>query len=181
MSKTFGELSEEAYETACSKGWHDKATQFGTTIALMHTEVTEAYEVYEAVEMDFNHLTEELADVLIRVFDTCGLFDINLDLPFSQEFGTNVFGDVLSSPSCRAKTRHTDVFLMKLHSQLSKVMETYRRELEDTNNKLAVQFAVVISMILGFSKALDLPIEEVMTAKMEKNKKRAFKHGGKRV
>ncbi|MDF2790826.1 MAG: MazG nucleotide pyrophosphohydrolase domain protein [Neobacillus sp.] len=65
------QLCKEAFETAKSKGWHDEQREMGTRLALIHGEVSEAMEADRRNEGK-ERVTEELADVVIRIFDLCG-------------------------------------------------------------------------------------------------------------
>lgn len=67
---------EEAFETAKAKGWHDEERETGTLLALIHAEVSEALEADR--KGDKENFSEELADVVIRVFDLCGSRNIDL-------------------------------------------------------------------------------------------------------
>lgn len=77
IKKGIAELVDEAYLTAKSKGWHDEPVETGTQLALIHSEVSEALEA-DRKGWDGN-FAEELADVVIRVFDLCGSKGINLE------------------------------------------------------------------------------------------------------
>ncbi|MFT4415303.1 MazG nucleotide pyrophosphohydrolase domain-containing protein [Fredinandcohnia humi] len=70
-------LCKQAYETAKSKGWHDKPVETGTLLALIHSEVSEALEADR--KGDTENFAEELADVCIRIFDLCGSKGIDLE------------------------------------------------------------------------------------------------------
>lgn len=63
-------LCDEAFVTAKSKGWWDGPRSIIECLALVHCEVSEAIESYRKGSTD--GIVEELADVLIRVFDLCG-------------------------------------------------------------------------------------------------------------
>ncbi len=70
-------LTHEAFETAKDKGWWDSSRSLIECLALVHCEVSEAIE--DCRVGDFEHVPEELADVLIRVFDLCGSRDWDLE------------------------------------------------------------------------------------------------------
>ncbi len=57
-------------------GWFDGDRPFSADIALLHSEVSEAYEGYR--NNDANNVAEELADVLIRLLDTAERHNIDL-------------------------------------------------------------------------------------------------------
>jgi NTP pyrophosphatase (non-canonical NTP hydrolase) len=76
-TKTIEVLCKEAYETATSKGWHDDPRSFGEFISLVHAEVSEALEADRRNEGK-ERIAEELADVLIRIFD--GAIEFGLDI-----------------------------------------------------------------------------------------------------
>ncbi len=68
-------LSEEAYEIAASKGFHDKERSDGEAIVLMHAELSEAVEGLRHGNLGDEHCPEfgnvevELADCIIRILD----------------------------------------------------------------------------------------------------------------
>ncbi|WP_163538289.1 MazG nucleotide pyrophosphohydrolase domain-containing protein [Gracilibacillus sp. YIM 98692] len=77
MEKSINQLCNEAYQIAKSKGWHDKPRETGTILALIHSEVSEALEADR--KKDQENFEEELADILIRIFDLCGSRNIDLE------------------------------------------------------------------------------------------------------
>jgi NTP pyrophosphatase (non-canonical NTP hydrolase) len=74
------ELCHEAFETAKEKGWHEQPRSFGEFISLVHAEVSEALEADRRNEGK-ERVAEELADVLIRIFD--GAIEFGLDIETS--------------------------------------------------------------------------------------------------
>lgn len=68
-------LCDMAYDTAKSKGWWDCPPEFGTTLSLIHAELSEALEWARNGNGESDHIKgftgieEEFADVLIRIFD----------------------------------------------------------------------------------------------------------------
>ncbi len=69
--KTLDRYCLEAYQTATEKGWWQLPRHFLELLCLIHMEVSEAGEAYRRKEPD-QKVLEELADVVIRIFDVCG-------------------------------------------------------------------------------------------------------------
>jgi NTP pyrophosphatase (non-canonical NTP hydrolase) len=93
-------LRDLCFRIAVSKGWHDKHDKhdpqtFPTLLCLVHSEVSEALEAYRLGERPStvplapqpagpflvmpSGIPSELADILIRVMDICGLYGIDID------------------------------------------------------------------------------------------------------
>lgn len=100
-----GALQNICYNLAEEKGWHDEERTFGDYCSLFHSEISEALEAYregnpypvvfpEGQEEAFVFTTDqalqfprgskpegipiELADVLIRILDFCGRYNIDI-------------------------------------------------------------------------------------------------------
>ena len=71
------DLIKECHRNAREHGFWEKPREFGTLIALCHSELSEALEGHRSGDME--NVTEELADCVIRIFDLAGGLD--LDLP----------------------------------------------------------------------------------------------------
>lgn len=69
------ELVYKAHKNAKEKGFWDSPREFGTMIALIHSELSEALEADRRGE---GHVAEELADVFIRLGDLCGGLEIDI-------------------------------------------------------------------------------------------------------
>lgn len=90
MNNTVNEYVALAYNNAVEKGWHEKDRTIGDLICLMHSELSEALEEHRngkaPNEIYFNPekptkpegIPVELADCVIRIFDFCGKYDIDL-------------------------------------------------------------------------------------------------------
>ncbi len=59
-----------SHANAKDKGFWDKPKEFGTMIALIHSELSEALEAHR--HGDWDGVREEIADVFIRLGDMCG-------------------------------------------------------------------------------------------------------------
>lgn len=71
------QLVSQAHQTAIAKGWWETDRNTYELLALVHSEVSEAVESLR--KGDNEHVVEELADVLIRIFDLCGARGWNLE------------------------------------------------------------------------------------------------------
>lgn len=113
MSKSINELVKEAHGNAVNKGWWVEDRSFGEIIALIHSEVSEALEDfrngYSPREVWYETKTgvaycnpeernsdwkpcgipSELADIVIRVFDACGRYGIDLEQAINEKMTYN--------------------------------------------------------------------------------------------
>ena len=97
MPKSLKAMLEEVHSNNLIHGWYDRDRPFSEDIALLTTEVAEAYEAYR--DYGFNPVTadggkpldfkSELADILIRLLDTCQRYDVDLELEYERKMKYN--------------------------------------------------------------------------------------------
>jgi NTP pyrophosphatase (non-canonical NTP hydrolase) len=93
MKQSISEVAKEAHQIAKEHGWWDEdlmaKRSFGDLLALMHCELSEAYEEYRegrTVTETYHRedgkpegVPTELADCVIRIFDFCAANDIDIE------------------------------------------------------------------------------------------------------
>jgi len=94
-SHNVNELVRLCHGLAVDAGWHEKPREVGTDLMLIVSEVSEAMEGARKDLMD-DHLTNrkmldvELADAVIRIFDTAGKYNIDLGGALVEKLSYNV-------------------------------------------------------------------------------------------
>ena len=92
------EFMHEVHNTAIDHGWWNTDRNFGEMIALMHTELSEAFEEYRnghpytQIYMEDGKpegVPIELADVIIRILDFCGRHEIDIALALRMKANYN--------------------------------------------------------------------------------------------
>jgi NTP pyrophosphatase (non-canonical NTP hydrolase) len=81
------EYAVECHAIANSKGWWDEDRSIPELLCLIHSEVSEALEGYR--NNNLRNFEEEIADVLIRVFDMAEHLHIDLDKVVTMKMEIN--------------------------------------------------------------------------------------------
>jgi NTP pyrophosphatase (non-canonical NTP hydrolase) len=103
MKKSISEVAVEAHDNAVKHGFWDeeviKRRTFGDSIALIHCELSEAYEEYRkgrAVNEAYygekgkpEGVPSELADCVIRIFDFCVANQIDIEKAILEKMAFN--------------------------------------------------------------------------------------------
>jgi len=93
-------FQRDVHQTARSKGWWENPAPFGTRIALMHSELSEALEADRHGNQPDNKIPEfsgieaELADTIIRILDT------------AEADGLDVIGAMIAKAEMNAGRSH---------------------------------------------------------------------------
>jgi len=86
------QLTALILEQAKQKGFGTKPEEInvGEKIALIHSEVSEAYEAYRHKNIEGKDgFKEELGDVVQRVLHLCGIFDIDIEAEIIKKYQSN--------------------------------------------------------------------------------------------
>lgn len=185
---SLNELAREAHQIAVEHGWWDPEPTFGDLVALMHSELSEALEEYRAgrpmvyfleangfVVSDMSErrgektegIAVELADCIIRILDWAGHEDANLDRVFGAVKADRLKWDM-------DKISHFGDFISGLHNILSMAYT-------DEEDNQGIYFCMVIDYIQEALKQSGVDLYTVMRAKMDYNRTRPYRHGGKKL
>lgn len=90
-SQFMGNLNNAAskvHQNAVNHGWWEEHRETPELLCLIHSEVSEALEAYR--NHDNDNFREELADIVIRVMDLCGAYEIDLEREIVDKHNFNV-------------------------------------------------------------------------------------------
>lgn len=171
-------LAKEIHKTACEKGWWDgDGKEFGEIIALIHSELSEALEEHRngfgLTEIYYKKdkpegIPIELADAIIRMLDYCGKMGLDLGIFYEREF-LNTIPDQYRFVKTMSFGENINIF----HNNLS----VFSKHNQDSR----YIWCVNIAAIFYFAKFNGFDIMEAIRIKMEYNRTREYRHGGKRI
>lgn len=84
----------------------------------------------------------------------------------------------VATPDCWRDTHKIPALLALVHSEVSEALEGFRHN--DRAN-FEEELADVVIRVLDLAAGLGVDVDSVVRAKLEKNKTRGHRHGGKRV
>jgi len=153
---------QNGWKVFMSYDWAENEYKFPAVIALIHSEITEAFE-----ELDIGRtedLLTELADVKIRTLDLAG----GLTKDFQKYFDQSTLF---------YQTELTD--LLGMHKDASEALESYR----DNHKERAL--AYLAHLVMRIDNFVDRyyadDFDDILRAKLEENRARTYRYGGKRV
>lgn len=104
MSKTIEEMQAEVYKNNVDHGWFEEDRSVGDDVALLHTEVSEMFEAYRVTGLSDatapvlgklhkqnkpEGFGSEVADVFIRLLDTCERRGVDLRAEYERKMAYN--------------------------------------------------------------------------------------------
>lgn len=100
MEKTIKAMQKAVHKNAIEHGWWEEEREFGTLIALCHSELSEALEesrngypinkIYTTGDdRKLEGVPAELADVVIRIMDICERYGIDLQTVIQAKHAYN--------------------------------------------------------------------------------------------
>lgn len=166
MTAQVKELQKEIRSINEANGWYEDERPFSADIALLHSEVDELEEAL-VLGGEYDNSTEEMADILIRLLDTAERRNYDIELAVQEEI-------VLDEPTIEADS--PDEFPSALHRLISRAYEGYRKH---DNRKTELYVSLTYVMLLKAAKTMNKDIDSAVRIKMEKNRKRGYRYGGK--
>ncbi len=183
----FNAMASDVHQTALEHGWWDDGRDARETVALIHSELSEALEeARKGTPMMYSNpekpekmegVAVELIDCVIRILDFMGHYDVSY-VAKSQR------------PVYVTEDEPLPILVCKLHAIISSVFGTPAADSTDVGINIdngAVCgvydvgwcFSNVIDMIFKWLRAHGVSPEAVLQEKAEYNKSRPYKHGKK--
>ena len=181
-------LQREAHAIAKDHGWWDEERSFGDLIALVHSELSEALEAYREhglepfglypyIDKPYDEpppkpegVSYELADVVIRVADMAEWYECPLE-------SIEVTGVPPALPMDRPVQSFGD-WIAALHFEVSTLAETWWAS--GGGIWAWKPYAeLVVEVVNNMAAHYSIDLEAAIEAKMEYNKTRTYRHGGK--
>lgn len=176
-------LAKRVHLDNCNKGfWPDEGRNFGEIIALMYSELTEAFEGWnvpdksklmdEKVPQYYNAFVE-IADCAIRLLDMLGIYDSDIDTLNTHDY-ISTLADAADKRFVVSWCFSFEHNLSVIGKYLGDALEADRKGRDfDRVENLEHAFMACIA----FLEEMQQPAREIIDAKLAYNRSRPFKHG----
>ena len=183
------DLQKEAHAIAKEHGWWDEERTFGDLIALVHSELSEALEAYRETGWPWLKVNEwrcdvhgkpmgvasELADVVIRVADMAEWYGVDLQTTYDiEEQGLGEW-----KPDTHLRTFGD--WIARAHECLSDAMKPNIDRIRGrvTGFSEWTDLVVLVFLLEEMAAHYGIDLDAAIEAKMEYNRTREYRHGGK--
>lgn len=174
----------KVHECNSAKGWLDKPVSFLEAMALLGTEISEAWGSVElwSYPLQGCSVTEatasELADVYIRLLDDCSRFGVDLGREVEQSLA-----EFTRFPLVPVMWGFA-VYCLALFSRLRDIIEAYRSHglgADGTvvHEDIARAFGLLYLQLQATCDDHDIDLPKAFEAKMAVNWERPYRHGNK--
>lgn len=188
-------FSKDVHKNAVEHGWWEDERDFGSIVALCHSEISEALEEYRAWRPmvygdeceDLQRITDiaevsarglkpegiavELADCVIRIMDWFGKNRIDPEAEMAEGLRLSRLVFVKGTGGDVA------TLFADLHLCLSMAYKNWRNGHDSQN--VNPHMGLCVALIFEWAKKNNLDMEEILQLKHEYNKRREYRHGGK--
>ncbi len=168
------DLQREAHSIALSKGWWDEERTFGDLIADVHLGLSKGLEAYRSGNIDGHAfgVASELADVVIRVAD------------MAEHYGVDLAARIASLSLLSRPGEGLDTFgdwITACHAWLSDTFRSYGNETRgiDLPGTWLIGMGMLIKCIQAMAAHYGIDLDAAIEAKLEYNRTRPYRHGGK--
>lgn len=155
---SIAELVAESHKNACEKGfWTGERENVGEHLALISTEIMEFEDT-----VSFEQHIEELADIVIRVFDLCGYL--------SYELPETVLAPRAKSPVASHEFAH------KAYRHVARATQCHRKG-DKAGARCWLGSLISLCVAVEADNYGGGKLEEAIRKKMAKNRERPMMHG----
>ena len=181
-NSTLAQVAAEIHAVNTKNGFFWTRDQFPTIVALIHSEIDEAFDEIEEKKSGWKlRFAEEIADAAIRVID-CGTqcdFSVAKLIP---NIGMDAWADHIERRILTAGNDANYIYVLvdlcKMHSFTSKALECHRKPDDAWESNITYYLLSVLKIAFRMDSR-EIPIIDQLIAKNETNALRGFKHGGK--
>lgn len=195
------ELAKEAHQIAVEHGFWDPEPTFGELIALMHSELSEALEEYRADRGMVWHACKE-DESGIACDDVCSLYNLGAECEYRDKKPEGIAVELADCVIrildwCGRKDMKPDGILLNIHelhkdepehegpfgdfiSMMHNLLSAAAYDSFDDYDR-AIFLCSVIYFILDSMEREGVDMEPIIREKMDYNRTRPYRHGGKRL